>query len=117
VHELSLVAALFETLEEKAREYQSPKITMVRLKVGRLSGAVPELLGTAFDIYKKGTIAEGARLVIEEVAVRLRCRDCGGGRLDEDGTFACLSCGGRNVELLEGRELVVERIELETDEP
>ncbi|MBM3304597.1 MAG: hydrogenase maturation nickel metallochaperone HypA [Candidatus Aminicenantes bacterium] len=117
MHELSLVAALFETLEEKAREHRAARITVVRLKVGKLSGAVPELLESAFETYKKGTIADGARLEIEEVPVRLRCRSCGGERLDVEGSFACLVCGGRDVELLEGRDLVVERIELEADEP
>ena len=116
MHELSLIAALFETLEEKAREHRAVRITMVRLRIGKLSGAVPELLESAFETFKKGTIAEGARLEIEAVPVRLRCLDCGGDRLDEDGMFACLACGGRNVELLEGRELIVERIELETDD-
>ena len=117
MHELSLVAALFETLEEKAREHGASRITMVRLRVGKLAGAVPDLLESAFETYKKGTIAAGARLEIEEVPMRLRCRDCGSDRLDVEGTFSCLSCGGRNVELLEGREIVVERIELETEDP
>jgi len=117
MHELSLVASLFDTLEETAHEHHSRKITLVRLKVGKLAGVVPDLLESAFDTYKKGTIAGDARLEIEEVPVRLRCRDCGGGRLDADGDFACLACGGRNVEILEGRELLVERIELETDDP
>lgn len=117
MHELSLVAALFETLEEKAREHRAAKITMVRLRVGKLAGAVPDLLESAFETYKKGTIADEARLEVEEVPVRLRCRSCGGDRLDVEGSFACLACGGRNVELLEGREIVVERIELETEDP
>jgi len=116
MHELSLVASLFDTLEETAREHQARKVTIVRLKVGRLSGVVPDLLESAFDTFKKGTIAAEARLEIEQVPVRLRCRDCGGDRLDEEGDFACLACSGRNVEILEGRELLVERIELETDD-
>ncbi len=117
MHELSLVASLFEILEEKAREHRAVRITMVRLKVGELSCAVPELLESAFETYKKETIAGGARLVIEEVPVRFRCRDCGADRAGKEGTFACPSCGGRNVELLEGRDIVIERIELETDGP
>lgn len=116
MHELSLVASLFETLEEKAREHDAVRITMVRLKVGRLSGAVPELLESAFDTYKKGTIADGARLEIEEVPVRFRCRACGADRTADEGTFACPSCGSRDVELLEGRDIVVERVELETED-
>ena len=117
MHELSLVAGLFDTLEETAREHRARKVTRVRLKVGKLSGVVPDLLESAFDAYKKGTIAEEARLEVEEVPVRLRCGDCGGGRMDVEGDFACLACGGRSVEILEGRELVVERIELEADDP
>ena len=117
MHELSLVASLFETLEEKAREHGAARITMVRLKVGKLSGAVPELLESAFETYKKGTIADGARLEIEEVPVRFQCRECGADRTGEDGAFACPSCGGRNVQFLEGRDIVVERIELETGDP
>lgn len=117
MHELSLVAGLFDTLEETAREHRAGKITLVRLKIGKLSGIVPDLLESAFDVYKKGTIAGEARLEIEEVPVRVRCRECGGERLDAEGDFSCLACGGRNVEILEGRELVVERIELETDDP
>lgn len=117
MHELSLVAGLFDTLEETVREHRAAKVTMVRLKVGKLSGVVPDLLESAFDTYKKGTIADGARLEVVEVPVRFRCRDCGGDGLDVEGDFSCLACGGRNVEILEGRELLVERIELEVDGP
>jgi hydrogenase nickel incorporation protein HypA/HybF len=117
VHELSLVAGLFDILEETAREHRARRITLVRLKVGKMSGVVPDLLVSAFDAFKKETVADEARLEVVEVPVRLRCRDCGGDRLDTEGDFSCLGCGGRNVEIVEGRELVVERIQLETDDP
>lgn len=117
MHELSLVAGLFDTLEETVREHRARRITLVRLKVGKLAGVVPDLLVSAFDAYKKGTVAGESSLEVVEVPVRLRCRDCGGDKLDAEGDFSCLGCGGRNVEIIEGRELVVERIELETDEP
>jgi hydrogenase nickel incorporation protein HypA/HybF len=112
VHELSLVASLFELLEEQAREHQARRITLVKLRVGKLSGIVPELLQSAFDVYRKGTIAEEARLEIEVVPVKVRCRTCQGDVfMDED--FSCRGCGGRDIEILEGRELVVDKIELE----
>ncbi|MCK4759315.1 MAG: hydrogenase maturation nickel metallochaperone HypA, partial [Candidatus Aminicenantes bacterium] len=38
MHELSIVASLFETLEEKAKDNKAKKIISVRLKVGALSG-------------------------------------------------------------------------------
>jgi hydrogenase nickel incorporation protein HypA/HybF len=114
VHELSLVASIFDVLEEKAREHGAARVTKVVLEVGRMSGAVPELLESAFDTYKKGTLAEGARLEIVLVPVKLRCPDCGGEAVREDTDFSCAACGSRRVEIVAGRELVVEKIELET---
>ncbi len=114
MHELSLVASVFEVLEEKAREHGAVRITRVVLKVGVMAGAVPDLLESAFEIYKKGTLAEGARLEIVIVPVKLRCPDCGGEAVREDTDFSCAACGSRRVEIVEGRDLVVETIELET---
>jgi hydrogenase nickel incorporation protein HypA/HybF len=112
VHELSVVAGLFDLLEDLAREHKALKITLVKLRVGKLSGVVPELLESAFDVYRKGTIAEEARLEIEVVPVRVRCRACEGEAFMED-DFTCRGCGGRDIEILEGRELVVDKVELE----
>ena len=114
MHELSLIASVFDVLEEKAREHGAGRVTAVVLKVGVMSGVVPDLLESAFDIYKKGTIAETARLEIVVVPVKLRCPDCGGEAVREETDFSCAGCGSRRVEIVEGRELVVERIELET---
>ena len=114
MHELSLVASVFDVLEEKAREHGAARVVRVVLKVGVMAGVVPDLLESAFDIYKKGTLADGARLEIVAVPVRTRCPDCGGEAVREDGDFSCAACGSRRIEIVEGRELVVERIELET---
>ena len=89
-------------------------MTKIVLKVGVMSGVVPELLESAFDTYKKGTLAAEARLEIVRVPVKLRCPDCGGETAREDTDFSCAACGSRRVEIVAGRELVVETIELET---
>ncbi len=115
MHELSLVASVFDILEEKARDHGASRVTAVVLRVGRMSGVVPDLLESAFDSFKKGTLAEGARLEIVIVPVKLRCPDCGGASVREDTDFSCAACGSRRVEIVEGREIVVEKIELETD--
>lgn len=115
MHELSVVAGLFELLEEQAGAHKAKRITAVKLRIGQLSGIVPELFKSAFEMYKKETLAAEAKLEIKTVPVRFRCRTCGGDSFMENEKFACASCGARSVELLEGRELVVEKIELETD--
>jgi len=114
VHELSLVASVFEVLEAKVREHGARRVTRVVLEVGVLAGVVPDLLETAFDSYKKGTAAEEARLEVVPVAVRLRCPDCGGSTVREETDFSCAVCGSRRVEIVSGRDLVVRTIDIET---
>lgn len=113
MHELSLIASLFEILEEKAREHNATRITTVELRVGHLSGAVPELLESAFDTYKKGTVADGARLEIEVVPPSFKCRTCGGEFFRDEPPYTCAACGSADVELLGGMDLIVEKIEAE----
>jgi len=113
MHEMSVVAGLFDLLEENARNEKAAKITSVTLRVGRLSGVVPDLLETAFETYKKGTSAETAVLRIELVPLKIRCRACDAETLAEEPVFVCSACGASDFEILEGRDLVLERMEVE----
>ncbi|MGB8952196.1 MAG: hydrogenase maturation nickel metallochaperone HypA [Candidatus Aminicenantales bacterium] len=115
MHELSLIANLFEILNEKACEQHAKKIIFVKLKVGRLSGAVPEFLETAFEVYKNGTIAQEARLELEEVPLKVRCQKCATETIQDDFVFICPHCGARDLKTLEGTELLLERLELELE--
>jgi hydrogenase nickel incorporation protein HypA/HybF len=113
MHELSIVANLFEILDEQAKKKKAKKIIFVKLRVGKLSGVVPECLETAFDVYKKETIAEEARLEMEEVPLRVKCRRCGAETVKDDFIFICSSCGSRELKTLSGTELLLEKIEME----
>jgi len=113
MHELSIVASLFEILEEKAKEKKAKKILSVKLKVGALSGVVPEFLETAFNIYKEDTIAAKSKLEIEEVPLKIRCQQCGTEMVKDDFVFICEKCDSRELKTLSGTELLLEKIEVE----
>jgi hydrogenase nickel incorporation protein HypA/HybF len=113
MHELSIVANLFEILEEKAKEQKAKKIVMVKLQVGSLSGVVPEFLETAFDIYKKETIADEARLEMKKVPLKIQCQKCHAEMVKDDFVFICSKCGSKELKILAGTELLLEKIELE----
>jgi hydrogenase nickel incorporation protein HypA/HybF len=115
MHELSLIANLFEIMEEKAAEKNAKKITHVVLQVGTLSGVVPDLLSTAFDIYKKDTMASEGELTIKEVPLKILCRDCKTEVVKDDFVFICTKCGSTNLKTLSGTELYLEKMELEID--
>ncbi len=115
MHELSLVANLFEIMEQKAKQENAQKITYVKLKVGVVSGAVPELLKTAFDIYKKDTIASDAKLEIEKVPLKLKCKKCGSVTTKDDLVLNCSQCSSTDLETLAGTDLYLEKMELEIE--
>lgn len=113
MHELSIVASLFEILEEKAKEKKAKKILSVKLKVGALSGVIPEFLETAFNIYKEDTIAAESKLEIEEIPLKIRCQRCGTEIVKDDFVFFCEKCESRELKTLSGTELLLEKIEVE----
>ena len=113
MHELSIVSSLFDILEEKARENRATKIVLVKLRVGKLAGVVPEFLQTAFDSYKRDTIAEEAALEMISVPLRVKCRKCGAETEKNDFVFSCPFCGAKDLEVLEGLELLLDKIDLE----
>ena len=104
---------MMEMLEKFVVEKNAKKITHVKLRVGKLSGAEPELLKSAFDILKRGTFANDAELEMEIVSLKVKCGECNNVFEAEDFTFICPFCGSQKCELLEGEELILERIELE----
>ena len=113
MHELSIVASLFEILEEKAKEKKAKKILSVKLKVGVLSGIIPEFLETAFNIYKEDTIAAESKLEIEKVPLKIQCKQCGTEIVKDDFVFICEKCESRELKTLSGTELLLEKIEVE----
>ena len=117
MHELSLAASLLEMLEERAREHAPCRVTAVTVRLGRLSGVVPDLLESAFESVKKGTVAADAVLAIEVVPFRFRCRACGGESFPDEPPYVCSACGAADIELLGGMDLVLERLEIETERP
>ena len=113
MHELSLIASLFEILEEQAKAKNAKKIVSVHLQVGLLSGAVPELLATSFDIYKKDTLAAEAVLEIEEVPLKVECLACGAHMVKEDYVVVCEACGSTNLKTLQGTDLFLLKMDVE----
>ncbi len=67
MHELSIAAALLETIDEEQRVHGFDRVLRVRLRIGRYSNVVPEALRFGFEALAAGTVAEGAVLDFEEV--------------------------------------------------
>ena len=82
------------------------------MQIGELAGVVGDALDFAFELAREGTPLAGARLVVEAVPARARCRDCAAEfAVGSPPDLSCRSCGGTGVELLSGRELRITAVE------
>ncbi len=112
MHELSLAQAVVEIAEAEAKKHSAPAVATVKLRLGEFTGVVREALEFGFEFARRGTVAEGAHLVVESVPLRTRCPQCKTvGRSIEDFCLICPTCGGA-VEIISGREMEVEYVEL-----
>jgi len=111
VHEYSLVSALIRQVERAAAPHPGAAVRRVHVRVGVESGVVPELLSAAFEAVTPGTVCDASELAIEHAELRWACPRCPDGERRAD-SLRCQSCGGA-LELVEGMELVLQRIELE----
>ena len=116
MHELSIAQALVEQVEEAATKEHALHVVRVVIAVGALSGVDSESLRFLFPLVAEGTVADGAELVIERVAARVRCLACGQEAQTEATFIGCSACGAKEVELSAGRELNIKTVELEVEE-
>ena len=59
MHEVGVMQSALEIALEQAGRQGASRIDCIALRVGPLSGVVPEALEFAFDVVARGTIAAG----------------------------------------------------------
>jgi hydrogenase nickel incorporation protein HypA/HybF len=114
VHEYSIVQSLIDLIEENAKNNDAKKVTKVEVKVGVLSGVEIELLETAFNTFKEGTICEDSEFIVYKQEVVVRCKECEKESSLQNEEYSCPHCGSYNLEVLDGEEMYLMSLELET---
>ena len=112
MHELSIAQGIVEIIGQYVPVDQAPEVRLVKVRVGQMSGVVPDSLDFCFEAIVNGTPLSRARLNIEETPVQSRCNDCGRDFAVEGAVFLCPGCGSGDVKIISGTELQVVEIEL-----
>ena len=113
MHELAITEGILRAAVPEAERHGARRILEIHLKIGELSGVLPECIQYYFDLASRGTIAENARLTVEKIPVRIDCPDCGyQGPVDRK-KIRCPSCGGASYRITGGREYFVDSLEAE----
>jgi hydrogenase nickel incorporation protein HypA/HybF len=112
MHELSIAMSIVEMAIEEAQR-RGAQVNAVHLKLGLLSGVVPEALLSSYEIACDDTPLKGSRLLIEEIPIIVYCSRCDAQRtLSSMQLFCCPDCGMPTGDVIQGRELEVVALEL-----
>jgi hydrogenase nickel incorporation protein HypA/HybF len=117
MHEMGIALQIVEiTCASLPANLGEARVTAINLKIGKLAAVVPESLRFCFDVAVRDTPLTGAKLVIEEVPVVARCKDCNAQWTIDEPVFVCKTCQSGALEILSGRELDIESIEVVEEE-
>ena len=111
MHEVSIIQNVVEIVTEKAIENKFTKVNKVSLKIGQLSGVMPESLNFAFKSCIMDTMLEGSTLEIEKVKAIAECLDCKHEFPIDHFNKLCPICNKFCSSIISGYELYVNTIE------
>lgn len=114
MHELPITQSIVRISVEEAEKHNAKKVNEIKIKVGELSGLVPECIQYYFDILSKGTLSEGAVIKVDKVMMNMKCKECGFIiELNKAEGHKCPECGSSNVKIEGGNEFYIESMEIE----
>jgi len=113
MHEMAIAQSILDITMDTAARSGAKKVTCIKLLIGQMTQVEPEALRFCFSAMAAGSLAAGAELEITIVPLVGHCRDCGGEYLIENFRFLCSACGSAALELISGRELRVEYLEVD----
>ena len=113
MHEMGIALQIIEIATDSIpADAGDVRVEKINLKIGKLAAVVPDSLRFCFDVAIKDTPLDGAELVIQELPVMARCKDCDTHWTIDSPAFTCENCNSGSLEILSGRELDIESIEI-----
>jgi len=113
MHEMSLAEGVREIVDETARSNGARSVTVVRLEIGQLAQVEVDAMRFAFDVVKRGSLAEAARLEIVQTVGRAWCMRCAETVTLSRRGEGCPLCGSYQLQVTGGDRMRVMDIEIE----
>ena len=113
MHELSIAQNIFDLVEENVSGKDRIKVININLRLGEISGVIPESLEFCFEVITKGTQLENALLKIEKIPLTAKCNSCSLEFCIKNLIFFCPGCDSSDIKILTGTEMQVSEIEID----
>jgi len=115
MHELGIAQDILEIVKQAVPEGQAAAVRRIRIRVGQLSGIVPDSLEFCFQAIVGDTAMPQAALAIEQIPTVFQCRKCAHQFEVGDFEFQCQACQSTDLEMVSGKELDIVEIEMAED--
>lgn len=103
--ERELANHVLEIVDNTAYRIAARRVVAVRVAVGGRRPVDLECLRRIFGDAARGTVAEGAQLLVEILPVEHHCQNCGNNFQAEGAERPCPACGHPRTEMVGGEEL------------
>jgi hydrogenase nickel incorporation protein HypA/HybF len=113
MHELSIVQALLDQVENIRRANGCGRVAAVTVRVGKWRQVVPDVFRFYYEILTAEGQLAGSSLELEQVDATARCHACGITFTVDDAYIVCPACSALGATMLTGTELDLISIELE----
>jgi|DewCreStandDraft_4_1066084.scaffolds.fasta_scaffold03592_11 hydrogenase nickel incorporation protein HypA/HybF len=114
MHEVSIAEEIKQIVINKLNENNGKMVKKVNLLIGEMTSIVPEALRFAFEIVAKDTPLENAVVNIKISKTIAQCNECKKRFRIRELNLICPKCNSMNIEVIQGREMIIQTIEMET---
>lgn len=113
MHELGIMMGVMDAVQASAKQVGATRVLKISLAVGEMTEAIEDALRFAFEVLSEDTICADAELDIRIIRPRSHCYECGAVYEHDRFHMLCPECGGFATELLAGREMQIDSIEVD----
>lgn len=115
MHEYSVVASLIDLCLTHLKEQNAQKVQNIVVSVGERANIDRQLLQSAFEVLQvEYESLKNTTLTIIKEELLLLCRDCNATFHSLDNP-TCPQCNSKNTYITKGRDIKLERLELESN--
>lgn len=114
MHELGIMTGVMDAVTASAHEAGADKVLKITLSVGEMTECIEDALVFAFEaLSEDDSFVSDAELVINMIKPKSRCLECGAEYEHDRFHMFCPECDSFATELIAGRELQIDSIEVD----
>lgn len=110
MHELGIVNSLVHTVEGIVHDEGLTEVEKIVIEIGELSGIVPRYFEKCYPAAVYQTFMENTKLQLIVMPGIVQCRGCGRVFNAAANNLRCPDCGGQDMEILSGNDLMIREI-------